>query len=119
MKPNMSASSGDSQFPTIPALRAGPLAGGSRRSFLLAAAAASAELSIGAGDARADPGTAAEVSGTEHWTVKRAGSDNVKLFLWRKQLRNRVASDKSGTILFVHGSSVSATPVFDLQISGK
>jgi pimeloyl-ACP methyl ester carboxylesterase len=116
----MSASSGDSQFRTTPAPGgAGPLAGGSRRSFLLAAAAASAGLSIRAGDARADSGALAEVSGTEHWTVKRAGSDNVKLFLWRKQLRKRVASDKTGTILFVHGSSVSATPVFDLQIPGK
>src|SRR5439155_1660923 len=26
---------------------------------------------------------------------------------------------RGGTILFVHGSSVSATPVFDLQITGK
>ena len=117
----MSASSGDSQFPTIPALRVGATGddGGSRRSFLLAAAAAGAGLAVRAGDAHAETGTLAEVSGTEHWTVKRAGSDNVRLFLWRKQLRNRAASDKSGTILFVHGSSVSATPVFDLQIRGK
>ena len=119
----MSASRGDSQFPTIPALGAGALAGGSRRSFLLAAAAASAGLSIPAGETRAETGTLAEVTGTQHWTVKRAGSDNVKLFLWRKQLKNRVAggfSDKEiGTILFVHGSSVSATPVFDLQIPGR
>src|ERR1700687_2350347 len=109
----MSASRGDSQFPTIPAPGVGGTgdAGGSRRSFLLAAAAASAGLSIRAGDTRADTGTLAEVSGTEHWTVKRAGSDNVKLFLWRKRLKNRVAgasSDKeTWTILFVHGSSVS------------
>jgi pimeloyl-ACP methyl ester carboxylesterase len=119
----MSASSGDSQFPTIPTLRAGPLAGGSRRSFLLAAAAASAGLSLRASEARADDGPLAEVSGTQHWTVKRAGSDNVKLFLWRKQLKNRAGGGSSdtgtGTILFVHGSSVSATPVFDLQIPGR
>src|ERR1700686_5394954 len=117
----MSASRGDSQFPKIPARGAGATgdAGGSRRSFLLAAAAASAGLSIRAGDARADSGSLAEVSGTEHWAVKRAGSDNVKLFLWRKQIKKRVASDKRGTILFVHGSSVSATAVFDLQIPGK
>ncbi|HVR94055.1 MAG TPA: alpha/beta fold hydrolase [Casimicrobiaceae bacterium] len=117
----MSASRGDSQFPTIspPGVGATGDAGGSRRSFLFAAAAASAGLAVRAGDAHAETGTLAEVSGTEHWTVKRAGSDNVELFLWRKQLKNRVASDKSGTILFVHGSSVSATPVFDLQIPGK
>src|ERR1700676_384432 len=123
MNRNMSASSGDSQFPTIPALRAGALAGGSRRSFLTAAAAACAGLSIRIDDARAESGTLAEVIGTAHWTVKRAGSDSVKLFLWRKQLKNRVASGPSdketGTILFVHGSSVSATPVFDLQIPGR
>ena len=121
----MSASSGDSQFPTIPAQSAGATgdAGGSRRSFLLAAAAAGAGLSIRAGDTGAETGPLAEVSGTAHWTVKRAGSDNIKLFLWRKQLRNRVAGatagPQNGTILFVHGSSVSATPVFDLQIPGK
>ena len=95
----------------------------SRRNFLFAAAATSAGLSIRAGDTRAEPTTPAEVSGTAHWTVKRAGSDNIKLFLWRKQLKNRGAggsSDKeTGTILFVHGSSVSATPVFDLQIPGR
>ena len=96
------------------------ISAGSRRTFLLAAAAASVGLAARAGDTRAESGALAEVSGTEHWTVKRAGSDNVKLFLWRKRLKNRVASDKkSGTILFVHGSSVSATPVFDLQIPGK
>src|ERR1700674_1197494 len=119
----MSASRGDSQFPTIPALGAGSLAGGSRRSFLAAAAASCAGLAVRVEDAHAESAPLAEVSGTQHWTVKRAGSDNVKLFLWRKQLKNRVAdgsSDKeTGTILFVHGSSVSATPVFDLQIPGR
>src|SRR6202165_195201 len=118
----MSASRGDSQFPTIPALGAGSFAGGSRRSFLAAAAASCAGLAVRVEDAHAESAPLAEVSGTHHWTVKRAGSDNVKLFLWRKQLRNRVAdgsSDKTGTILFVHGSSVSATPVFDLQIPGR
>jgi len=61
------------------------------------------------------------VSGTEHWTTKRAGADSVKLFLWRKRLKDGATSTaaRRGTILFVHGSSVSATPVFDLQIPGK
>jgi pimeloyl-ACP methyl ester carboxylesterase len=102
----------------------GPIVpGAGRRSFLAAAAAACAGLTLPGEDARAESGAPAEVSGTPHWTVKRVGSNNVKLFLWRKQLRNRVAgvpSDKeAGTILFVHGSSVSATPVFDLQIPGR
>ncbi len=96
----------------------------SRRNFLVAAAAASAGLSIRPDDARAEPRALAEVSGTAHWTVKRAGSDNVKLFLWRKQLASRASAGepsdtRHGTILFVHGSSVSATPVFDLQIPGR
>ena len=93
-----------------------------RRLFLAAAAAACAGVALRAEDASAQSAPLAEVSGTEHWTIKRAGSDKVKLFLWRKRLNNRVAAapDKhTGTILFVHGSSVSATPVFDLQIPGK
>ncbi len=133
----MSASNGDSQFPTIPALPVGrpatsearvtrsvaPLMGGSRRGFLAAAAAACAGLNVRVEEAFADSGALAEVVGTAHWTVKRSGSDSVKLFLWRKRLKDRAAgasSDlESGTILFVHGSSVSATPVFDLQIPGR
>jgi pimeloyl-ACP methyl ester carboxylesterase len=93
-----------------------------RRSFLAAAAAACAGMALRAEDALAESGPLAEVSGTAHWTVKRAGSETVKLFLWRKQLNRRAvgAPDKqTGTILFVHGSSVSATPVFDLQIPGR
>jgi pimeloyl-ACP methyl ester carboxylesterase len=103
-------------------LNSAKLSAASRRSFLFAAAAASAGLSVRASDVRPQAATLAEVSGTAHWTVKRAGSDNVKLFLWRKQLKNRVAGEsdrETGTILFVHGSSVSATPVFDLQIPGR
>jgi pimeloyl-ACP methyl ester carboxylesterase len=38
-----------------------------------------------------------------------------KLFLWEKP---RTASPASGTILFVHGSSMAATPGFDLQAPG-
>src|SRR4030095_12730897 len=83
----------------------------SRRAFLASAAAAALPFDVA--HARQPPD--APVAGTAHWTVKQAGADKVKLFLWRKR-----ASEKSlGTILFVHGSSVSATPVFDLQIKGK
>jgi pimeloyl-ACP methyl ester carboxylesterase len=83
----------------------------SRRAFLASAAAAALPLCVAHARQPAD----VPVSGTAHWTVKQAGPDKVKLYLWRKR-----ASDKSvGTILFVHGSSVSATPVFDLQIKGK
>ncbi len=61
----------------------------------------------------------AQVSGTEHWTTKRAGGDNVRLFLWRKRLRDAPEGPGKGTILFVHGSSMASTPVFDLQIPGR
>jgi pimeloyl-ACP methyl ester carboxylesterase len=100
--------------------------GGSRRDLLGAAALVLAASVLPHEEARAQPqgkaGGLAPVSGTEHWTAKRAGTDNVKLFLWRKRLQNPAAASgpmRSGTILFVHGSSVSATPVFDLQIPGK
>src|SRR5438093_466182 len=99
----------------------------SRRGFLALNAAAVATASLPARSARAEQKIAAsgltEVSGTEHWTLKRVGADDVKLFLWRKQLKNPASlagvDMRRGTILFVHGSSVSATPVFDLQIPGK
>jgi len=61
-----------------------------------------------------------EVEGTEHWTTKRAGAERLRLFLWRKRLRDAAAGgSRRGTILFVHGSSMASTPVFDLQIPGR
>ena len=51
--------------------------------------------------------------GTEHWTNK----GDVKLFLW-----NKCASDPAkttGTILFVHGSSMASQPTFDLDVPGR
>ncbi len=118
---------------TMRALSAQPETCGSlgiapRRDFLAAVAAAVAAISlpseVACAQDRGRSGGLADVSGKEHWTVKRAGADSVKLFLWRKQLKNASAAGASdsaprGTILFVHGSSVSATPVFDLQIPGK
>jgi pimeloyl-ACP methyl ester carboxylesterase len=95
-----------------------------RRDFLVAVGAACATGSIARQQANAEPSGqlgVREVAGQEHWATKRVGADNVKLFLWRKQLRDPPVSTaaRRGTILFVHGSSVSATPVFDLQIPGK
>jgi pimeloyl-ACP methyl ester carboxylesterase len=104
--------------PGVP--REGGGEGNSRRDFLTAAGAALAAASLPAetvrGQALATPN---EVAGTDHWTVKRAGADNVKLYLRRKRLKSADVTADRGTILFVHGSSVSATPVFDLQIPGK
>jgi hypothetical protein len=96
---------------------------GSRRTFLAAAggALAAASLTAPTAQAQAPAGNAglAPVSASDHWTVKQVGSDNVKLYLRRKRLASAGPGLVRGTILFVHGSSVSATPVFDLQIPGK
>jgi pimeloyl-ACP methyl ester carboxylesterase len=99
-----------------------------RRDFLaaLAAIGAATTASVAAAGVQepvATPGPA-DVTGSEHWTVKPVGADQVRLFLRRKQLKHRDAADgdsdlRRGTILFVHGSSVSATPEFDLQLAGK
>jgi pimeloyl-ACP methyl ester carboxylesterase len=51
--------------------------------------------------------------GAEHWTSK----GGVKLFLW-----NKCAGDPArttGTILFVHGSSMASQPTFDLEVPGR
>jgi pimeloyl-ACP methyl ester carboxylesterase len=60
------------------------------------------------------------VVGAEHWTSKRADGQDVRLFLWRKRLRDPASGGpRRGTILFVHGSSMASTPVFDLQLPGR
>ena len=51
----------------------------------------------------------------EHWTHKADG--NVRLFLYEKYADQ--ASNKKGTILFVHGSSMASQPTFDLQVDGR
>ena len=96
--------------------------GHSRRDFLTAAGAALAAASLPAETARGQspvPSAVADVTGTDHWTIKRIGADNVKLYLRRKRQKSTDTTADRGTILFVHGSSVSATPVFDLQIPGR
>jgi pimeloyl-ACP methyl ester carboxylesterase len=74
-----------------------------------------------AGETRAEQSKPlAAVAGKEHWTAKRTDAGDVKLFLWRKRVRNpQEAGPRRGTILFVHGSSMASTPVFDLQIPGR
>jgi len=53
------------------------------------------------------------ISGTEHWTSK----GDVRLFLRRKSPPSGTAT--RGTILFVHGSSIASTPMFDLEVPGR
>ncbi len=105
-----------------------------RREFFATAAAAAAmaaSLPVAGAHAQAPavaggtaaPGAPAEVVGGEHWATKRVAGQSVRLFMWNKKLRNAAQAEGRstlrGTILFVHGSSVSSTPVFDLQIPGK
>jgi pimeloyl-ACP methyl ester carboxylesterase len=82
-----------------------------RRSLLAGTAGAAATLVF----SRSAGAQSLPVTGSEHWTAKEAGGEKVRLFLWRKRTLNA----PKGVILFVHGSSVSATPVFDLQIPGR
>ena len=53
------------------------------------------------------------ISGKEHWT--RKGS--VNLFLWQKPAA--AGTQKRGTVLFVHGSSMASQPTFDLHVPGR
>ena len=55
----------------------------------------------------------ASVVGQEHWTKK----GDIDLFLWNKYLDQ--PSEKKGTILFVHGSSMASQPTFDLHVEGR
>jgi pimeloyl-ACP methyl ester carboxylesterase len=53
------------------------------------------------------------LTGTEHWTNK----GDVKLFMWNKCAVDPAKS--TGTILFVHGSSMASQPTFDLHVPGR
>lgn len=58
------------------------------------------------------PVTTTPIRGQEHWTNK----GDARLFLWEKRAPG---GPKSGTILFVHGSSMASQPTFDLQVPGR
>ncbi len=95
----------------------------SRRGFLASTAlTALAATTLSTTEAQAQltrSGAPAEVVGMEHWTIKRVAGQDIRLFMWRKQLSNPGSTPSRGTLVFVHGSSVSSTPVFDLQIPGR
>ena len=99
-----------------------------RRKFLAGAGMAGAALAApavapvaAAQSTSAASRPAAKVSGAEHWTTRQAGGETIRLFMWRKRLASTSsrAKSKSGVIVFVHGSSMASTPVFDLQVPGK
>lgn len=54
---------------------------------------------------------AAKIDGKAHWTT----SGGQPLLLWTKKTP---APTRCGTVLFIHGSSMSSRPTFDLQIEG-
>src|SRR5215468_703864 len=56
---------------------------------------------------------ATPIDGQEHWAKK----GDVKLFLWEKCAGDPASA--SGTVLFVHGSSMASQPTFDLQVPGR
>ncbi len=56
----------------------------------------------------------AAIKGEEHWTSK---DDGVRLFLFEKCAGDPAKT--TGTILFVHGSSMASQPTFDLQVAGR
>ena len=55
------------------------------------------------------------IAGREHWTSK----GDVRLFLWQKPAAGPKNGPKTGTILFVHGSSMASQPTFDLDVPGR
>jgi pimeloyl-ACP methyl ester carboxylesterase len=91
----------------------------SRRNFLTSSALATASV-LGTTEVMAQnaPSTLQEVVGKAHWAVKKVDADSVKLFMWNKRLAHPPKAFR-GTIVFVHGSSMASTPVFDLQIKGR
>ncbi|MGB7037081.1 MAG: alpha/beta fold hydrolase, partial [Xanthobacteraceae bacterium] len=56
----------------------------------------------------------AAIKAEDHWTSK---DGNVKLFMFEKCAGD--PNNASGTVLFVHGSSMAAQPTFDLQVQGR
>jgi pimeloyl-ACP methyl ester carboxylesterase len=61
-------------------------------------------------------GTPLPIMGEEHWTTRGSDGGDVRLFLWEKYAEH---PEKTGTVLFVHGSSMASQPTFDLQVPGR
>jgi pimeloyl-ACP methyl ester carboxylesterase len=94
-----------------------------RRAFMtgaLGAVAGALPLAATAqsGPLPAPPATHAPVVGTAHWAIKKAGGQDIRLFMWNKRLAQPASAPKT-TVLLVHGSSVSSTPVYDLSVPGR
>jgi len=83
----------------------------------LTATSGAAALSLAVSSAQA--ANKIPVVASEHWAIKKVGNENIKLFILNKKLKSNKDVPKLGTILFVHGSSMAGSPVFDLQVPGK
>jgi pimeloyl-ACP methyl ester carboxylesterase len=79
-----------------------------RRQMLVASAALGLPLAA----------SGATIVGEEHWAQRSVAGEQIKLFIWRKRLSSPAGKAYKGVILFVHGSSMAGTPVFDLQVPG-
>ena len=97
----------------------------SRRDWLVASAAgvvAASGLSETASAQTPSPSesssTLAQVVGREHWAIKKVSGQDIRLFMWNKRLAASTTPPKA-TVLLVHGSSVSSTPVYDLKVPGR
>jgi pimeloyl-ACP methyl ester carboxylesterase len=98
-----------------------------RRKFLAASTVLPA-LGMGLGASAAQAHEAAKgsarsklapVHGSQHYTHKQVDGQDIRLYLWRKQVRDHAHTRRKGTIVFVHGSSMAGTPVFDLRVLGR
>lgn len=97
----------------------------SRRDWLVASAAGVAAVTglsnnalAQAPAAGAPSGGLAAVTGREHWAVKKVPGQDIRLFMWNKRLAASTSAPKA-TVLLVHGSSVSSTPVYGLKVPGR
>ena len=90
-----------------------------RRRFFQAGAALSAATLVTQGAQAAKSAHPDKVVSQEHWTTRDSDGVPIELFMWRKMIPGMINKASKGTILFVHGSSMAGTPVFDLQVPGK
>ena len=87
-----------------------------RREWMKAGVAGAASgLWVGSGQAQTDSGKPAEVVGEAYWAIKKIDGRDIRLFMWNKHLAASKRPYKA-TVLLVHGSSVSSTPVYDLKV---
>jgi pimeloyl-ACP methyl ester carboxylesterase len=94
-----------------------------RRSFVTAAVGAlGASLTLSSTTTEASQASHhsnSSIVSSEHWAIKKVDNEDIKLYILNKKLSSTKLAPSKGTILFVHGSSMAGSPVFDLQVPGK